>query len=193
MLFGALTVVLLDIFFVHLNAPSIYDPTTEEGKQETAGRANLVLDKMYSLGKLGDMTQEDMRSLKQTDINTKLNITQTERAINQPFYYDYVMKELSDDYSIEEIESGGWQIYTTLSIADGRAATEVVAGIEEKYDHNGITAAIADVDVNTGAIHSFCGGVDYGFSQYNIATQGYLQTGSTLKRDSLRRHGLLYE
>ena len=164
-----------------VNAPSIYDPTTEEGKHETASRANLVLDKMYSLGKLGDISQEDMRSLKQTDINTKLNITQGERAINQPFYYDYVMKELSDDYSIEEIESGGWQIYTTLSIADGQAATDVVASIEDKYEHNGITSAIADIDINTGAIHAFCGGVDYGFSQYNIATQGYLQTGSTLK------------
>ena len=164
-----------------VNGPSIYDPTTDEGRAATAERVNLVLDKMYSLGMLGSISQTDMQSLKQTDINSKLNITESERIINQPFYYDYVMAELNESYSTAQIESGGWQIYTTLSIKDGQAAADVVAGVEELYDHSGITAAIADIDIASGAIHAFCGGVDYGFSQYNIATQGHLQTGSTLK------------
>lgn len=164
-----------------INGPSIYDPTTEEGRQETSDRVNLVLDKMYSLGKLGDMSQEDLRNLKTTKIEDKLHFSETEQVMNQPFYYDYVMSELGDAYSTEEVEAGGWQIYTTLSIADGIKAQEVIEDIERRYDGTGITGAIVDIDNETGAIHSFCGGTNYEASQFNIATQGHLQTGSTLK------------
>lgn len=164
-----------------INGPSIYDPTTEAGRQETSDRVNLVLDKMYSLGKLGDMSQEDLRSLKTTKLEDKLHFSETEQVMNQPFYYDYVMSELGDAYSTEEVEAGGWQIYTTLSIADGIKAQEVVEDIERRYDGTGITGAIVDIDNETGAIHSFCGGTNYEASQFNIATQGHLQTGSTLK------------
>ena len=163
-----------------LNAPSIYDLETKEGREETKSRAALVIDKMYSLGKLGDISQDELRKLKQTDLNKRLHITQKERQINQPYYYDYVLTELKKKYDEEEIESGGWQIYTTLSIKDGEAAANIVRGIDEMYD-NGITGAIADVDIKTGAINSFCGGTDYNASQFNIATSGRLQTGSALK------------
>lgn len=164
-----------------INGPSIYDPTTEEGRQETSDRVNLVLDKMYSLGKLGDMTQEDLRSLKTTKLEDKLHFTETEQIMNQPFYFDYVMEELGDAYDKEAVEAGGWQIYTTLSIADGKKAQEVIEAIEARYDGTGITGALADIDTDTGAIHAFCGGTDYETSQFNIATSGHLQTGSTLK------------
>lgn len=164
-----------------VNGPSIYNPTTEDGKKETSERANLVLDKMYALGKLGDMAQEDLRGLKSTSLEDTLHITETDRVINQPFYYDYVMGELGDAYDKEAVESGGWQIYTTLSIEDGKKAAEVVEAIEKRYAGKGITGAIADIDIETGAVHSFCGGIDYQASQFDIATQGHLQTGSTLK------------
>lgn len=164
-----------------INGPSIYDPTTDEGRQKTSDRTNLVLDKMYSLGKLGDMSQEDLRSLKATKIEDKLQFSETEQIINQPFYYDYVMTELGDTYDKEAVEAGGWQIYTTLSIEDGIKAQEVIEGINARYDGTGITGAIVDIDTKTGAINSFCGGTNYEESQFNIATQGHLQTGSTLK------------
>lgn len=164
-----------------INGPSIYDPTTEEGRQETSDRVNLVLDKMYSLGKLGDMSQEDLRSLKTTRLEDKLHFSENERIMNQPFYFDYVMSELGDAYSKEDVEAGGWQIYTTLSIADGQKAQEVIEDIERRYDGQGITGAIVDIDNETGAINAFCGGTNYEASQFNIATQGHLQTGSTLK------------
>lgn len=164
-----------------VNGPSIYDPETDEGVEATAERVNLVLDKMYSLGYLGSMTQDELRQLKSTDLRSRLHITKSEQQINQPFYYDYVMSELKSKYSKEEIESGGWQIYTTLSIKDGQQAEAVVANTEKTYAGKGITAALVDIDNETGAIHAFCGGTDYNSSQYNIATQGHLQTGSTLK------------
>lgn len=164
-----------------INGPSIYDPTTEDGRQETSDRVNLVLDKMYSLGKLGDMSQEDLRSLKTTSLEEKLHFTESDRIMNQPFYYDYVMSELGDAYSTEDVEAGGWQIYTTLSIEDGIQAEEVIKSIEDRYGDLGITGALVDIDTTTGAINAFCGGTDYAASQFNIATQGHLQTGSTLK------------
>lgn len=164
-----------------INGPAVYDPEEEDGIVATAERANLVLDKMYSLGYLGDMSQEELRELKSTDLASRLNITETETVINQPYYYDYVLSELYEDYTKEEIESGGWQIYTTLSIADGEAAQDVIEAVESRYSGQGITGAIVDIDNETGAINAFCGGTDYNYSQYNIATQAHLQTGSTLK------------
>ena len=165
------------------NAPSIYNPATEEGRKNTAERANIVLDKMYSLGKLGDMTQDELRELKQTDIDDVIHITEEERQINQPFYYDYVMRELQDDYALDEITSGGWQIYTTLSIEDAEKATEIVSDIEGRYSTSDglVTSAIVDINVDNGSINAFCGGTDYGQSQYNIAVDGRLQNGSTMK------------
>lgn len=164
-----------------LQSPTMYDPATEEGLQANQGRAMIVLDKMYSLGKLGDMTNEELIELKQTDPASKVHITEKDREINQPYYYDYVMRELRKSYTDEEIESGGWQIHTTLSIADGDAAAEVVRGLEDLYGNNGITAAIADVDVATGAVNAFCGATDYDTTQFDIATMSQLQTGSSLK------------
>ena len=163
-----------------LNGPSIYDPVTEEGAERTAERVNLILDKMYSLGKLGETTQEELHALKQVKLSEKLNITEKTREINQPFYYDFVMQELNGKYEKEEIEAGGWQIYTTLSIADGQAAEQQVAAMEEQIQ-NGVTAALVDMDVKTGAVNAFCGGTDYTASQFNTATQSHLQTGSSLK------------
>lgn len=163
-----------------VNAPSIYDPTTEDGQQKLAQRTNIVLDKMYSLGKL-DVSQDELRALKATNIADVVHITQKSRTINQPFYYDYVMSELHKQYTTDEIVSGGWQIYTTLSIADGEAATNVVKGIESQYASAGATSAIVDINVSDGSINAFCGGTDYNVSQYNTATQGSPQTGSTLK------------
>lgn len=165
-----------------VNSPVLYNPTTDEGKQNTASRVSLVLDKMYSLGKLGEMTQDQLRDLKKTDINTVLHITEKkQRVINQPFYYDYVMTELQRSYTVEQISSGGWQVYTTLSIKDGKAAENVVRGLEAKYGSAGVTAAVADVNVEDGSVNAFCGGTDYATSQYNTATMGRPQSGSTLK------------
>lgn len=164
-----------------INGPTVYNPATDEGRTQTASRANLILDKMYALGKLGDLTQDDLRALKQTDINERIHITEKERVINHPFYYDYVMRELYEDYPEEQIVSGGWQIYTTLSIKDADAATKVAQGVEEAYDGSGATAVIVDMNVSDGSVNAFCGGTNYDVSQYNAAVDGRLQNGSTLK------------
>lgn len=164
-----------------INGPTIYNPATDDGKVNTASRANVILDKMYSSGKLGDMSQDELRALKQTNINDRIHITEKERVINQPFYYDYVMRELRKQYSDEQIVSGGWQIYTTLSIKDGIAATDVARGVEDSYGESGATAVIVDMNVSDGSVNSFCGGTDYGVSQYNAAIDSRLQNGSTLK------------
>ena len=164
-----------------VNAPTIYNPATEEGRKSVSERANLVLDKMFSLGKTGDMTKEELQEIKQTDINSVIHITEKKRVINQPFYYDYVMSELKSKYDEDEIKGGGWQIYTTLSIKDGKEAEKLVKAVEQRYGSRGVTSAIVDIDNATGAINSFCGGTDYDASQFNVATQGTLQQGSTLK------------
>lgn len=164
-----------------INGPTIYNPATEDGRTNTASRANIILDKMYSSGKLGEMSQDELRALKQTNISERIHITEKERVVNQPFYYDYVMRELRDQYPEEQIVSGGWQIYTTLSIKDGNAATDVVRSVEDAYGDEGATAVIVDMNVSDGSVNSFCGGTDYAVSQYNAAIDSRLQNGSTLK------------
>lgn len=159
-----------------INNPTIYDPTTEEGRISVKRRAGLVLDKMYQLGYLE--SAEEIRAYKETPVEAVLHIQDTKPVINEPYYYDYVREELFREYGKEEVLSGGWQVYTTLSIARAgmmeRAARDAVGS-------SGVAVSMADVDPRTGAINAFLGGWDWAESNFNLATQGRRQPGSAFK------------
>ena len=63
-----------------VNSPTYYNPTTDDGKKHTAERVDLVLDKMWSLGKLGSTSEDELRAMKQTDIDSVLHITKQTRT-----------------------------------------------------------------------------------------------------------------
>lgn len=158
-----------------INRPGKYDPTTEDGKVETFERAHLVFNKMYQLGYI---SREELLTYKNMDLNEVLNIKEPKRDIVQPYYYDFVMAELLKKYSKEEIYTGGWEIYTTLSIEKSKIMGNVISS---KIGKGNPTAAMSDIDPKTGAINAFWGGFNYEKSNFNLSTQGRRQPGSSFK------------
>ena len=158
-----------------VNNANIYDPTSEKGRIKTIERSHLVLNKMYELGYID---RNELLKYKAMDMNTLFDIQIAKRDIPYPYYYDYVLKELLQKYSKEEIYTGGWVIKTTLSTTKyklmGRAITNEIGKGKP-------TAAMADVDPQTGAVNAFWGGFNYDKSNFNLATQGKRQPGSSFK------------
>lgn len=158
-----------------INSPSLYDPTTEEGLEATVNRSYLVLNKLYELGYI---TRQELREYKDEDFASYLNITPPSRNIIQPYYYDFIMAELLKKYEKEEIYTGGWEIYTTLSIEKGNLMRDIaLAEVGSKSP----AVAMTDINPKTGAINAFLGGYDYNTSNFNLATQGKRQPGSSFK------------
>jgi 1A family penicillin-binding protein len=79
---------------------------------------------------------------------------------------------------------GGLRIHTTVDPAMQRAAEAAVA---QGLPHVGrpLDAAVAAVDPATGAVRALVGGSNFGSSQFDLATQGARQPGSSFKTFSL--------
>ncbi len=78
------------------------------------------------------------------------------------------------------IYRGGLKIYTTF---DPKAQKQAEATRAELLPQNddGFTMAMATMDTHTGAVRALIGGSEFQRDQFNLATQGLRQPGSTMK------------
>lgn len=159
-----------------VNNPTIYDPTTEAGQAATAKRAALVLDKMYQLGYISSATE--VQGYKQVPVKDLLHLKPETLRVSNPYYYDYVKADLFARYGKEEVLNGGWQVYTTLDLGKGSLMRSVARDV---VNVRGLAVAMADVNPKSGAVNAFLGGWDYAVSNFNLATQGHRQPGSSFK------------
>ncbi|MCT2538273.1 penicillin-binding protein [Aquibacillus koreensis] len=98
-----------------------------------------------------------------------------------PYFQDVVLKELQQvlGKNLEDIRSGGYQVYTTLQTDQQETLEEtVVKTIDPQTELQ--TAALA-MEPNTGAIKALVGGKDYEKSQFNRVTQAKRMPGSSFK------------
>jgi len=96
------------------------------------------------------------------------------------YYQDAVYKELENlGISKDILETGGLKIYTNLDIEKQTSLeNNILNTISEDAE---LQVASLIVDPSTGKIEALTGGVDYGLSQYNRATESKRQVGSTMK------------
>lgn len=101
-----------------------------------------------------------------------------------------VEKELASegiDISEADLTSKGYQITTTIDPAMQKAAVETIDTLpqESRGDDNPVSpnlrAALVSIDPNDGSIRALYGGADFLQNQYNNATLGAAQGGSTFK------------
>lgn len=155
------------------NSPANYSPKDNFEKSKT--RQELVLERMY---KNKYISKEEYEKAK----NEKIEISKNNNKDNLTsllYYYDATMEEL---YNLNEIpksylETKGIKIYTSLDTNAQKALEESNTKITEK---NSQTAKVM-MDSKTGGVLGLIGGIDYGYSQYNRATQAKRQPGSTVK------------
>ncbi len=172
-------------------APSTYAPT--KNYDISMGRANRVIGRMYTLGWLDDKTYQDAlaENPKVYDDTLTQNIA--------PYIVDEVIRLVQKE-GIDDIRTGGYEIYTTIDMRLQEAAEVSLksaydasikrieaynknARLSNAFDLNASTlnGAIVSVESKTGNILALVGGVDYDKSSFNRATQSKRQPGSSFK------------
>ncbi|MFQ5597572.1 MAG: PBP1A family penicillin-binding protein [Nitrospiria bacterium] len=167
-----------------IRSPNIFSPTKDIHK--AIRRRNLVLEKMFSEGKIGLQDYLQARNEKVTDkeIAQRLNAA--------PYFIDHIRRQLVNLYPPRILNSGGLRIFTTLDVEMQRAAeASVRTGLERlEKDHprlkrfepdQQLQGAIVAIDPDNGAVRALVGGRDYKTSQFNRITDAKRQPGSLFK------------
>jgi len=180
-------------------APSIYAPT--KNYEISIGRANRVISRMHTLGWIDEETYKD--AMDENPIVYDNTLTQNKA----PFIVDEVARRLRS-LGIDDMKSGGYEIYTTIDLRLQEAAREALKSAYDKsleriegykkreakiFKNNPsykvsddvnisvLNGAIVSLDSASGDIVALVGSVDYKTSPYNRATQGRRLPGSAFK------------
>ena len=181
-------------------APSTYAPT--KNYELSMGRANRVVKRMHILGWIDESTYESALE----ELPKVYNTTLTQNKA--PFIVDEVLRRSREKLGIDDIKTGGYEIYTTIDIRLQAAARESIKKAYELslkrikdyeiYDAKRLSknpayempadvntsllnGALVSLDSKSGDILALVGSYDYKISSYNRATQGRRQPGSAFK------------
>jgi len=164
-------------------APSFYSPT--KNYEISLGRANRVIDRMFSLGWIDEKTH-DNASKEQPQVYDS-TLTQNQA----PFVVDEAIRELTKE--IPDIKTGGYDIYTTIDLGMQKSANfaikqaykEALARTKSRDSNDSnntqLNGAMISMDPSTGMILALVGSVDYAKSSFNRVIQGRRQPGSAFK------------
>ncbi|MCL5017073.1 MAG: PBP1A family penicillin-binding protein [Patescibacteria group bacterium] len=174
-----------------LQAPTYYSPWGTHVK-ELYARKDYALDQMY---KLGYITEKQMNNAKTETFKFAPQAT----GMKAPHFVQAVQDYLDNKYGENYVETAGLKVITTL---DWNMQQLAEKAIKDGADRNtslyqGYNAALVAQDATTGQILAMVGSKDY-FSapepagcipgknckfegNFNVATQGLRQPGSTMK------------
>lgn len=96
-----------------------------------------------------------------------------------PYFLEYVREQLIKKFGSDAVYRGGLRVTTTLDLPMQRAAERAVA--DELNRKGDPSAALVAIEPGTGAIKAMVGGRDFNTQQFNVATQGKRQPGSSFK------------
>lgn len=167
-----------------IQSPSTTDPRLNQ--QAALDRRSVVLDKMIELGWITSDEGEAARA-EALHLATKQPPDQS----NYPYFVEEVKRQLLDDPAMgltatdryQALFRGGLRIYTTL---DPTIQAVAEASVAEILPENGPSAALVAIEPSTGYVRAIVGGSDFyatddPVAQFNLATQGRRQAGSSFK------------
>jgi 1A family penicillin-binding protein len=160
-----------------IQAPEDYSPFVDY--QLAKERQSVVLMRMRQLGWITPAEEAAARS--QPIVLGQ--VTSFQRSLS-PYVTEAVVQELSDRFGSDELLRGGMRIQTTVDLEFQAMAEQVVRDNHRRLQAQGLypdQIALAAVDPRTHYVKAIVGGVDYGESQYNRATQALRQPGSAFK------------
>jgi len=153
-------------------APSEYNPFLYPAAARD--RRNEVLDKMAELRYISPARAAEAR---RAPLEVRHGDYYTRRQ--ESFFFEYVRKELVRRYGLNTVEQGGLKVYTTINLNMQRKARNAIAQVlNEQGDP---ASAIVTIDPHNGYIEAMAESESYDQSQYNLASQGHRQPGSTFK------------
>ena len=163
-----------------IKAPSAYAPN--ESPSLNKSRRNYILETMLEEGFIAE---DAYNEAKDEEIWV---LAQVENKQIYSWYVDEVLRECEDllDLSADEVNGGGFQIYTAFDPWLQEIADNIYADSSyfpsNAQDGTPVQSAMAVLDVDTGAMLAMIGGRDYTTRRgLNRATQMRRQPGSALK------------
>jgi len=158
-----------------IRAPNIYSPYKHP--QAALGRRNTVLKLMYEEGYI---TEKAYRKARKASLGMAPYVPRTRHA---PYFVDYILASIEDQYPVGELSRGGYRIFTTLDMQAQLAAKNILAREIPTLDSGGVPlqGAVVVMNPQNGAIMAMVGGKDYADSQFNRAVQMRRQIGSLVK------------
>jgi penicillin-binding protein 1A len=153
-------------------APSQYNPFRDAAIARE--RRNEVLAKMAELHYISG---SQATAAKDSPLEVKRGYYYSQRKEN--FFFEYVRQELIDRYGASTVAQGGLKVYTTISLNMQRLARKAIAEVLNQPEDP--ASAIVTLNPANGDIEAMAESQAYDQSQYNLASQGHRQPGSTFK------------
>jgi penicillin-binding protein 1A len=153
-------------------APTTYNPIRNPSAAK-ARRAQ-VLKAMAGAGMISQAVADriDRRGL-------GLHLSQYYTHRRERHFFDYVESELRHRLGAAAVRRGGLRVHTTLDLKLQRAAR---AAIRHRLDRpHDPASAVVSIDVRNGAIRAMATTTKYDKEQFDYASQGHRQPGSTFK------------
>jgi penicillin-binding protein 1A len=153
-------------------APSQYNPFLDSSAARQ--RRNEVLTKMAELHYI---SPGQASAAKRAPLEVKHGNYYSQRS--EPFFFEYVRKQLVHRYGKKTVEQGGLKVYTTIDLDMQRKARKAIAEVLNEPEDP--ASAIVTINPSSGYIEAMAESESYEKSQYNLAADGHRQPGSTFK------------
>ncbi|MEB3290542.1 MAG: transglycosylase domain-containing protein [Leptolyngbya sp.] len=161
-----------------LPGPNAFNPVTNY--DAAVFYRDRVLERMVALGMV---SQEEGRRARRSRIEISPEATRQLQSTRAPYFYGYIFQELEAVLGESLAREGNFIVQTGLDLSLQRIAENALTSdISTRGSALGYSqGAVVTVDTPTGAIRAMVGGVDFGQSQFNRASQALRQPGSTFK------------
>jgi penicillin-binding protein 1A len=158
--------------------PSLYDPVAHP--QAAKERRNLVLQQLYAQGFLTH--SQYVNSLVYPMPNPRQVSLPATQGPFAPYFANYVTDQLVKQFGAHKAYGGGLKVTTTLDVGLQKIAQQAVQSVLPSNGVNPSVALVAiDASHDPGAVLAMVGGANYHKNQFNLATQGERQPGSSFK------------
>ncbi len=161
-----------------LPAPNRYNPV--QNYQRAVQQRDGVLYRMRSLGMI---SQDEADRARRSRIEVNPRAREILESTIAPYFYSHVFSELEELLGEGLAREGNFIVETGLDPqVQAKAETALQNSVANAGQIYGFPqGAIVTLDSRTGEILALVGGTNYQENQYNLATQGQRQPGSTFK------------
>jgi penicillin-binding protein 1A len=153
-------------------APSQYNPFRDA--HVARARRNEVLAKMAELHYI---SKGQASTAEAAPLEVKRGDFYSERK--EDFFFEYVHQKLVERYGAQTVAEGGLKVHTTIDLHMQSQARNAIAHVLDEPEDP--AAAIVTINPANGDIEAMAESQSYEESQYNLASQGHRQPGSTFK------------
>lgn len=161
-----------------LPAPNTFNPI--QNYELAVQYRDRVLNRMVVLGMVGE---EEAKRARRSRIEINPEARELLENTAAPYFYDFVFAEIERLLGTQLAREGNFIVETALDLDIQNSAeaslrqTINTTGRSEEFSQG----AIVTLDSTSGEILAMVGGLDYGESQFNRASQALRQPGSTFK------------